>query len=129
MEIPLRASLIGWLASDALLATMLNSVTEEAPSRTALPWLAIATSASVDWSTKSEAGYETRIALELHLRGDRPEDGAAVTAAVQARVASLPRDQGAYRIVTLNSLRSRAEARPNNTRAMLLEYRFRTIAA
>lgn len=129
MEIPLRASLIEWLAGDALLATMLNSVTEEAPSRTALPWLAIATSASVDWSTKSEAGYETRIALELHLRGDRPEDGAAVTAAVQARVASLPRDQGAYRIVTLNFLRSRAEARPNNTRAMLLEYRFRTIAA
>ncbi|WDF72394.1 DUF3168 domain-containing protein [Novosphingobium sp. KACC 22771] len=129
MEIPLRASLIEWLAGDALLVTMLNSVTEEAPSRTALPWLAIATSASVDWSTKSEAGCETRIALELHLRGDRPEDGAAVTAAVQARVASLPRDQGAYRIVTLNFLRSRAEARPNNTRAMLLEYRFRTIAA
>ncbi|MDR6710000.1 hypothetical protein J2X73_004398 [Novosphingobium sp. 1748] len=129
MEIPLRASLIEWLASDAALGSMLNAITEEAPSRTALPWLAIATSASVDWSTKTEAGYETRIALELHLRGDRPEDGAAVTSAVQARIASLPRDQGPYRIVTLNFLRSRAEARPNNTRAMLLEYRFRTIAA
>ncbi|NOW44885.1 hypothetical protein FHW96_001031 [Novosphingobium sp. SG751A] len=128
MEIPLRASLIEWLASDATLATMLNAITEEAPSRTALPWLAIATSASVDWSTKTEAGCETRIALELHLRGDRPEDGAAMTGAVQARIASLPHDQGAYRIVTLNFLRSRAEARANNTRAMLLEYRFRTIA-
>lgn len=129
MEIPLRASLIGWLASDATLGTMLNAIVEEAPSRTALPWLAIATSASVDWSTKTEAGYEIRIAVELHLRGDKPEDGAAVTSAVQARIASLPRDQGAYRIVTLNFLRSRAEARANNTRAMLLEYRFRTIAA
>ncbi|WJS98814.1 DUF3168 domain-containing protein [Novosphingobium humi] len=129
MEVPLRASLIDWLAGDAVLGSMLNAVTEEAPSRTALPWLAIATSASVDWSTKTEAGGETRIALELHLRGDRPEDGAAVTAAVQARIAAMPRDQGAFRIVTLNFLRSRAEARPNNTRAMLLEYRFRTIAA
>lgn len=129
MEIPLRASLIAWLAGDPVLAAMLNAVTEEAPSRTALPWLAIATSASVDWSSKSETGCETRIALELHLRGDRPEDGAAVTAAIQARIAAMPRDQGAYRIVTLNFLRSRAEARANNTRAMLLEYRFRTIAA
>lgn len=129
MEIPLRAGLIGWLKSDAALAGLLNAITEEAPSRTALPWLAIATSASVDWSTKTEPGYETRIAVELQLRGDRPEDGAALTSAVQARIAAIPRDQGAFRIVTLQFLRSRAEARANNTRAMLLEYRFRTIAA
>jgi hypothetical protein len=57
-----------------------------------------------------------------------PEDGAALTGAVQARIAAIPRDQGAFRIVTLQFLRSRA-ARANNTRAMLLEYRFRTIAA
>jgi hypothetical protein len=129
MEIPLRARLIGWLQSDAALVTMLNAITQEAPSRTALPWLAIATSASLDWSTKTEAGYEIRIALELHLRGDQPEDGAAVTAAVQARIAAMPHDQGAFRIVTLQFLRSRAEQRAGNTSAMLLEYRFRTITA
>jgi hypothetical protein len=128
MEIPLRAGLIGWLAGDATLVTMLNAITEEAPSRTALPWLAIATSASVDCSTKTEAGYEIRIAVELHLRGDQPEHGAAVTAAVQASIAALPRDMDGFRIVTLQFLRSRAEQRANNTRAMLLEYRFRTIA-
>jgi len=129
MEIPLRAHLIGWLQSDTALVTMLNAITQEAPSRTALPWLAIATSASIDWSTKTEAGHEIRIALELHLRGDRPGDGAAVTAAVQARIASLPRIADTFRIVTLQFLRSRAEQRANNTGAMLLEYRFRTIAA
>lgn len=129
MEIPLRAALIGWLGSDASLCAMLNSITEEAPSRTALPWLAIATSASLDWSTKTETGYEIRIALELHLRGDRPADGDGLTSAIQARLAATPRDQGSYRIVTLQFLRSRAEQRANNTRAMLLEYRFRTINA
>lgn len=128
MEIPLRASLIDWLAGDPGLHAALNAITEEAPSRTALPWLAIASSASVDWSTKTEVGHEIRIAVELHLRGDRPGDGAALASAVQARIASLPHDQGAFRIVTQQFLRSRAEARAANTRAMLLEYRFRTIA-
>lgn len=129
MEIPLRAALIGWLQGDATLIGMLNAITQEAPSRTALPWLAIATSASTDWSTKTEAGCEIRIALELHLRGDQPDTGAAVTSAVQARIAAMPRDAGAFRIVTLQFLRSRAEQRAGNTSAMLLEYRFRTIAA
>lgn len=128
MEIPLRASLIDWLASDPALRAALIAITEEAPSRTALPWLAIASNASVDWSTKTEAGQEIRIAVELHMRGDRPGDGAALAGAVQARIAAMPRDQGGFRIVTLQFLRSRAEARAANTRAMLLEYRFRTIA-
>jgi len=127
MEIPLRASLIGWLASDPALAGVLNSVTEEVPVRAALPWLAVAASSSVDWSTKTETGFETRIALELHLRGDAPGSGAAMVALIQSRVAALPRAQDGFRVVTLQFLRSRAEQRAQNIRAVLLEYRFRSI--
>lgn len=39
MEIPLRASLIAWLATDPALSGELNAITEEAPSRSSLPWL------------------------------------------------------------------------------------------
>jgi len=127
MEISLRASLIGWLASDPALAGMLNSVTEEAPVRAAVPWLAMAASSSVDWSTKTEAGFETRIALELHMRGDGPGSGAALVELIQRRVAALPRAQEGFRVVTLQFLRSRAEQRAQNIRAVLLEYRFRSI--
>jgi hypothetical protein len=127
MEIPLRASLIGWLASDPALAGMLNSVTEEAPVRATVPWLAMAASSSVDWSTKTEAGFETRIALELHMRGDGPGSGAALVELIQSRVAALPRAQEGFRVVTLQFLRSRAEQRAQNIRAVLLEYRFRSI--
>ena len=128
MEIPLRACLIAWLAADPALAGQLNAIVEEAPSRTALPWLAIAASASADWSAKDRQGREVRIALELHCRGDRPDTAAALVSGIEARVAALPPAQAGFRVVTATFLRARAEQRAANTRAILLEYRFRVLA-
>ena len=61
MEIPLRAALVAWLAADPVLGNQLNAVVEEAPSRSTLPWLAIAATASADWSSKSGPGREVRL--------------------------------------------------------------------
>lgn len=129
MEIPLRAALIAWLAADAMLAAQLNAITEEAPSRASLPWLAVAASASADWSCKSHPGREVRVALELHCRGDRPDAAAALVAAIEQRIAALPRVQAGFSVVTAQFLRSRAEQRAESRRAILLEYRFRLLAA
>lgn len=129
MEMSLRAALVGWLAADPALSSRLNAVVEEAPSRTALPWLAIAASASADWSTKERSGREVRVAFELHCRGDRPDTAAELIAAIEARLTALPADQAGFQIVTAQFLRARAEQRGANTRAVLLEYRFRLIAA
>ena len=129
MEIPLRAALLAWLAADPSLSAQLNAVTEEAPPRTAFPWLAVAASASADWSTKEVPGREVRVALELHCRGDQPDAAAALVAAIEARIAALPPDQPGLRVVTVLFLRARAEMRAANTRAVLLEYRFRVLAA
>ena len=129
MEIPLRAAVLAWLAADPALAAQLNAVVEEAPSRTALPWLAVAASASADWSAKELAGREVRIALELHCRGDQPAAAADLTAAIEARIAALPPAQTGLRVVNITFLRARAEQRGANTRAVLLEYRFRVLAA
>lgn len=128
MEVPLRAALIAWLAADPALAGTLNAVVEEAPGRTALPWLALAASASADWSTKEQVGREVRIALELNCRGDRPDTAATLVTAIENRVASLPAAQPGFRLVTSQFLRARAEQRAANTRAILLEYRFRLLA-
>ncbi|MDR2857826.1 MAG: DUF3168 domain-containing protein [Novosphingobium sp.] len=127
MEIPLRAALLAWLRADPALAA-LNAVCEEAPSRTALPWLAIAASASVDWSCKTAAGREVRVALELHCRGDRPDAAAGLAAAIEARVAALPRGQPGFAVITAQFLRARAEQRGESRRAILIEYRFRLLA-
>ncbi len=129
MEIPLRAALLAWLSADPALSAQLNAVVEEAPSRTALPWLAVAASASADWSAKDVAGREVRIALELHCRGDHPAAAADLTAAIEARINMLPPDQAGLRVVSITFLRARAEQRAANTRAILLEYRFRVLAA
>ena len=128
MEIALRAALIDWLASDPLLASELNAVVEEAPSRTTLPWLAIATSASADWSCKERNGREVRVALELHCRGDAPDAAAALVAAIEARADSLPLAQPGFAVVTARFLRARAEQRGESRRAILIEYRFRLLA-
>lgn len=129
MEIPLRAALIGWLASDTTLATSLNAVTEEAPLRAQLPWLSIIDSASVDYSTKTETGWEARIALELRTRGDVPGSNAALVSATQSRVLSLPRVQTGFRIASIGLLRSSVEQQADKTRVMKFEYRFRLFAA
>jgi hypothetical protein len=129
MELPLRAALIAWLSADPVLASGLNAIVEEAPSRTSLPWLAIASSASTDWSCKTAPGREVRVALELHCRGDRADTAADLIAAIEARVESLPRTQGPLQIAAIQFLRARAEQRGESRRAILLEYRFRLMAA
>jgi hypothetical protein len=128
MELPLRAVLLAWLSEDPLLTAQINAVVEEAPSRTALPWLALVTSASADWSTKTERGREVRVALELNCRGDRPDDASALVAAIERRVESLPVSQQGFTVAGSQFLRARAEQRPANIRAVLLEYRFRLLA-
>ncbi|MBS0481877.1 MAG: DUF3168 domain-containing protein [Proteobacteria bacterium] len=128
MEIALRSALIDWLKGDPALAGQINAIVEEAPSRTALPWLAIAASASSDWSAKDRTGREVRVALELHCRGDRPDDASALVAAIEARITALPAGQASFRVVTATFLRARAEQRGGNTRVVLIEYRFRVMA-
>ncbi|MFM2370883.1 MAG: hypothetical protein RIS85_605 [Pseudomonadota bacterium] len=131
MEIPFRAVLLNWLASDAVLASSLNAVVEEAPLRAALPWLALTTSASSNWGTKTLPGREIRVALELNFRSDDPLGGAALVAAIEARVESLPDDQplAGFRVASLSLLRARAEQRGETRRVVVLEYRARVLAA
>ena len=129
MEVLLHTALIDWLAGSSTLAPLLNSVTEEAPLRASVPWLALAASAAADWSTKTEVGRETRIALELHCRGDQPDSAATLVGAIDGAVMSLPRSQSGFTVTSIHFMRSRAEQRPDNARAILLEYRFRTQAA
>ena len=129
MEIPFRAALLAWLAADPVLAGQLNAIVEEAPSRTALPWLALAASASADWSTKEQTGRELRVALELHCRGDQSDAAAILVSRLEKRIGLLPADQTTFQVVSTTFLRARAEMRSANTRAVLLEYRFRLLAA
>jgi hypothetical protein len=129
METQLRAALIAWVRADPPLTAELNMVAEEAPVRASPPWLAIAASASADWSAKDRTGREVRVALELHFRGDDPATGGALAQAIENRVQALPRAQDGFEVVTAVFLRARVEQRPGNLRAALFEYRFRVLQA
>lgn len=129
METLLRAALIDWLRADPVLAGLLNTIDEEAPVRASPPWLGLAASASADWGAKGLRGREVRIALELQTRSDDPAATANTTLAIEQRVEGLPRQQTAFDVVNVTFLRTRAEQRPGNRRAVLLEYRFRLLEA
>jgi hypothetical protein len=127
MENALRAALIAWLRSDPALAGI-NAIEEESPLSTSPPWLGIAASASIDWGTKDRVGRETRIALELETRTDLTDGDAALLAAIERRVLTLPILHPGFEVASIRFLRSRSEARDDNRRAALLEFRFRILA-
>ncbi len=126
MENDLRAALIAWLRADPALAGI-NAIEEESPLSASPPWLGIAASASIDWGTKDRAGRETRIALELETRTDRTAADAPLLAAIERRVLDLPPFHPGFELASIRFLRSRSEARADNVRAALLEYRFRIL--
>ena len=128
METAFRRDLLAWLAGDPELSQGLNAITEEAPAAASPPWLAIATSASADWSAKDAQGREVRVALEMQCRGDEADTLANLGAALERRLATLPPAQAGYRVVVTQFLRSRAERRKGNLRALLSEYRFLILA-
>lgn len=128
-ETRLRAALLDWLRADPVLAGRLNAIVEEAPLRTSAPWLGLVASASTDWSMKDRQGRDVRLALELHLRGDAPDLAADLTGALESRIEALPANQAGFTVINTLFLRARAEQRPKNQRAVLLEYRFRLLKA
>lgn len=129
MELPLRAALLDWLRSDTGLNAQLNAVTEEVPSHTALPWLAITASASTDWSCKGIAGRQVRVAFELHCRADEANAAADLVSAIETRIASFPSNHSGFQVCVVRFLRARAEQRANTLRAVLLEYQFHVLTA
>ncbi|KPF63006.1 DUF3168 domain-containing protein [Porphyrobacter sp. AAP60] len=126
MENDLRAALIAWLRGDPALAGI-NSIEEEAPLSSSPPWLGIAASASIDWGTKDRRGRETRIALELETRTDLAAADVPLLAAIERRVLSLPPFHPGFELASIRFLRSRSEARADNRRGALIEYRFRIL--
>ena len=127
MENDLRAALIAWLAADPALASI-NAIEEEAPLSATPPWLGIAASASVDWGTKDRPGREIRVALQLESFTDQTAGDAPLLGAIERRVLDLPPFHPGFELASIRFLRSRSEARADNRRAALLEYRFRLFA-
>ena len=74
-----------------------------------------------------DAMREVRIALELLDRNDDAARTAGLASRIEHKIATLPAVQQGLHVVVTQFLRSRAERRPRNLRAVLLEYRFKIL--
>jgi hypothetical protein len=101
------------------------------PLQAALPYAVVETGPETDWSHKSGAGREVRLAVVVRAGGERPDRAQALAAAAEAAVGGGLEPDG-WRVVTLAFLRSRCvrDGRGDAAAwAVTIEYRARMLAA
>lgn len=117
---------IDWLAGDAALLAQVNGVFHRSPARIAAPYVVLEDVLATDWSTKDRPGREVRLAFAIRDGSDDAGPAAAITAALEARLAAMPRTGGGYRLVSLLPLRSRT-LRIDALWLVTLDYRARLL--
>lgn len=98
---------IDWLAGDTALLAQVNGVFHRMPARIAAPFVVLEDVLATDWSTKDRPGREARLAFTIRDGSDDAGPASAITAALEARLAAMPRTGVGYRLVNLTQMRSR----------------------
>ncbi|MFN3819184.1 DUF3168 domain-containing protein [Blastomonas sp.] len=117
---------IDWLAGDAALMSRVNGVFHRSPVRIAAPYVVLDDVLATDWSTKDRPGREARLAFTIRDGSDDAAPVAAITAALETRLAAMPRTGESYRLVNLTPLRSRT-LRIDALWLVTLDYRARLL--
>lgn len=117
---------IDWLAGDAALLAQVNGVFHRSPARIAAPYVVLEDVLATDWSTKDRPGREARLAFAIRDGSDDAGPAAAITAALEARLAAMPHTGDGYRLVSLSPLRSRT-LRIDALWLVTLDYRARLL--
>lgn len=117
---------IDWLAGDAALMAQVNGVFHRMPARVAAPFVVLDDVLATDWSTKDRPGREARLAFVIRDGSDDAAPVADIAAALETRLATIPRAATGYRLVSLSPLRSRT-VRPDALWLVTLDYRARLL--
>jgi hypothetical protein len=124
----LHEAIVAALRADAAVAGGVTAVFASPPVRSATPYALVAEAVVADWSAKDAAGFEARVAVELH---DAREDGAVVRGlaeAARAAVAAMPDALGGgWRIVSRVFVRQRI-VRVRGQWVASVEFRVRAMA-
>ncbi|WP_294262278.1 DUF3168 domain-containing protein [uncultured Sphingomonas sp.] len=104
----LHEAILAALRAHPAVADGVSAVFASPPVRSAAPYALVAEAVVADWSTKTAAGIEARVAVELH---DAREDGAVVRAlagAAREAIEAMAGDLGGgWRIVSRLFVRQR----------------------
>lgn len=117
---------IDWLAGDTALIAQVNGVFHRMPARIAAPYVVLDDVLATDWSTKDRPGREARLAFTIRDGAEEADPAAAIAAALEARLAAIPRTGPGYRLVSLTPLRSRT-LRIDALWVVTLDYRARLL--
>jgi hypothetical protein len=102
------------------------------PVQATAPYALVEAGPESDWSHKSGAGRELRLAVTLHDRGEKPARLRALMAAVEESLGGGAVEIEGWQLVSLHFVRSRvvppAAGAPNGLWAAVIEFRARLLA-
>ena len=117
-------------AADALRKVEgIGRVYDAPPLQSAVPYALLAIDAETDWSHKSGAGREVRLAASLFDRGERPERLRRLVGEAEAALAGIDGAIGEWRVATMVLMRARTVRGRDGVWAGVIEYRARLLAA
>lgn len=105
----------------------IGRVYDAPPIQAAIPHAVVAIDGEVDWGHKSGAGREVRLAATIRDKGERPVRLRRLAAETEAALAALAPAIEAWRLVTMQFVRSRIVAVPREGWAAVIEYRARML--
>jgi hypothetical protein len=116
-------------AAVAALAALdgIGRVYDAPPIQAAMPHALVAIDGEADWSHKSGAGREVRLAATLYDKGERPVRLRRLAAEAETALAGIGPALGPWRIVTLQFVRTRIVSAPKGSWAAVIEYRARML--
>ena len=124
----LQAAAVSALAAHPVLADALTGIYDGPPPRAVFPYVAINDGIVSDWSTKTGAGREIRLALTVWDDGESATRLSNLMSHVEDAVVAIPRDMPNWRIASLVFVRSMVVRDPAGPWAGLVEHRVRLLA-
>ena len=106
----------------------IGRVYDAPPLTVAAPHAVVEIDLETDWSHKSGAGRELRLAATLTGEGERPVRLRAATDAAENALRSLGGELGGWQLVTMRHVRTREVRRPKGGWAAVIEFRARLLA-
>jgi hypothetical protein len=106
----------------------IGRVYDSPPLQSALPHALVSIDLATDWSHKSGAGREVRLAAALSDKGERPERLRVLVGEAEAALAALGGSLPGWRLVSMQFLRSRTVRSAGGQWTAVIEFRARLLA-
>jgi hypothetical protein len=107
----------------------IGGVYDGPPLQAAFPYAIVECGPESDWSHKSGAGRELRLAVIVRDEGERPARLQRLMAEAEAAIDTMAGVLETWRIVTLRFTRSHAVREPKGAWAGMIEYRARMLSS